>query len=90
MWHINGLKELHNFYGGWWLMHGGIRYNWQWKVVTKLEEYLCELLFSLTQLSELNSFVLVVTKDALVKDECINYLINSQVVSYLQLNKYNS
>ena len=37
------------------------------RVVTELEEYLCELLFSLTQLSELNSVFLVVTKDTLVK-----------------------
>ena len=57
-------------------------------VVTELE--LWELLFSLTQLSELNSVVLVVTKDTLVKYEWVNYFINSQVVSYLQLKKYNS
>ena len=49
-----------------------------------------KFLNSLTQLSELNTVVLVVNKDTLVKDEWINYLINSQVVSYLQLNKYNS
>ena len=39
------------------------------RVVTELEEYLCELLFSLTQLSDLNSVVLVVTEHTLVKDE---------------------
>ena len=39
------------------------------RVVTELEEQLCELLFSLTQLSELNSVVLVVTKDTLAKYE---------------------
>ena len=38
-------------------------------VVTELEEQLWELLFSLTQLSDLNSVVLVVTKYALVKYE---------------------
>ena len=39
------------------------------KVVTELEEQLCELLFSLTQLSELNSVVLVVTHDTLMRDQ---------------------
>ena len=39
------------------------------RVVTELEEQLWELLFSLTQLSELNSVLLVVTKDTIVKDE---------------------
>ena len=39
------------------------------RVVTELEEQLREFLFTLTQLSELNSFVLVVTKDTLMRDE---------------------
>ena len=59
-------------------------------VVTELEESLWELLFSLTQLSELNSVVLVVTNGTLVRDQWIYYLINSQVVSHMQLKKYNS
>ena len=50
-------------------MHGELRYNFLWQVVTELEEQLWELLFILTQLSELNSVVLVVTKDTLVKDK---------------------
>ena len=50
-------------------MHGGLRYNLQWQVVTELEEQLCELLFSLTEFSELNSVVLVVTEHTLVKDD---------------------
>ena len=44
---------------GWWdMLVDFIVIEW-YKVVTELDVYLCELLFSLTQLSELNSAVLV-------------------------------
>ena len=38
-------------------------------IVTELDVQLCDLLFSLTQLNELNSVGLVVTKDTLVRDQ---------------------
>ena len=58
---------------GWWDMQVELVVTEWFKVATKLDVYLCELQSSLTQLSELNSTVLVVTEDTIVRDQWINY-----------------